>query len=118
MSIDGIGRPPVPPGGAGPLEGGSASGRTGETFQLERGSEAAAVEPSNLLQRLERGELSVDQYLDARVDEAAAPLGSHLSSEQLDFVKSSLRAELESDPVLVELVSRATAGAASGAPSR
>jgi hypothetical protein len=118
MSIDGIGRPPVPPAGAGPLEGGSGADRTGEAFEVKRGSEATEVAPSTLLERLEQGELSVDQYLDARVEEAVTHLDARLSPEQLEFVKSSLRAELETDPVLVELVSRATGGAAVRESSR
>jgi hypothetical protein len=70
-----------------------------------------------LLERLERGELSVDQYLDSRVDEAVAPFQAHLPADKLEFLKSSLRAQLETDPVLVELVRRATEGVAAE-PSR
>lgn len=107
MSIDGIGRPPVPPPGARPTEG-SAPGGNAETFHIDRGAgaSASAVETSatGLLERLERGELTLDQYLDFRVDEAIAPFASRLPSEKLEFLRSSLRAELESDPVLVELV--------------
>lgn len=84
---------------------------------MERRADAGVAgvtpESSGLLERLERGELSVEQYLDERVAEAVAPLESRLSPEQLEFVRSSLRAELESDPVLIEMVQRATRGAGS-----
>jgi len=112
MSIDGIGRPPRPPG-VGPSEGPLPAGGV-DKFQLERSAETSAVSPSGPLARLEKGEISVDQYLDARVEDALAPLVERLAPEQLDFVRSSLRAELATDPVLVELVGRVT-GAVPGA---
>jgi hypothetical protein len=62
-------------------------------------------------QALERGEISVDQYLDARVENAVAPLLSRLSPEQLEFVRAELRSSLTTDPVLVELVRKTTSGA-------
>jgi hypothetical protein len=110
MSIDGIGRPPRPPGGVGPSEGPLPASGTEKTFQLEPNADAKAVSPSSVvLTRLEKGEISVDQYLDARVDDALAPLVARLAPEQLEFVRSSLRAELSSDPVLIELLQRVTA---------
>lgn len=109
MSIDGIGRPPGGPGGVGPLGGPAKPNVTGEGFQVERGAAASGVAPANdPLSRLESGELSVDQYLDARVDEAVAHLVSKLPAEQVAHIRSSLREQLESDPTLVELVRRAT----------
>lgn len=109
MSIDGIGRPPRPPGGVGPADGPLPAAGTEKTFQLERSAEAQAASPSSgPLARLEKGEISVEQYLDARVEDAVAPLASRLAPEQLEFVKSSLRAELATDPVLVELLQRVT----------
>jgi hypothetical protein len=108
MSIDGIGRPPRPPNGVG-FSGGPAPTGDKDTFQVERSGEAKAVSPSGPLARLERGEISVDQYLDARVEEAVEPLVKRLAPETLDFVRKSLRIELSTDPVLIELVKRATA---------
>jgi hypothetical protein len=55
--------------------------------------------------------MSVDQYLDTRVEQAVDHLRDKLSAEQLEFVKSSLREQLAADPVLAELVRRATGGA-------
>ncbi|MBN1609570.1 MAG: hypothetical protein JW940_23260, partial [Polyangiaceae bacterium] len=59
------------------------------------------------LERVRSGELSLDQYLDGRVQEAVQHLVGKLSPDQLDFVRETLREQLSSDPVLVELVGRA-----------
>jgi hypothetical protein len=61
---------------------------------------------SDALERVRSGELSLDQYLDGRVQEAVQHLVGKLSPEQLDFVRGTLREQLSSDPVLVELVQR------------
>src|SRR5258705_12907077 len=114
MSIDGIGkRGGVTPGasvpGAAPAQGSFEVGATGSA------EAAAAPAPvgggSDAFSALERGEINVDQYLDARVEGAVAPLLSRLSPEQLEFVRSELRTALETDPVLVELVRKTTGGA-------
>jgi hypothetical protein len=86
----------------------SSVGSSQESFQLERGAAAGAVSAKGPLGQLERGEIGLEQYLDARVEAAVAPLAERLNPESLAFLKSSLRAELATDPVLVELVRRAT----------
>lgn len=114
MSIDGIGkRGGVTPGasvpGAGPAAG---------SFEVGAASPSAveaAGGASDAFLALERGEISVDQYLDARVESAVAPLLSRLSPEQLEFVRAELRSSLTTDPVLVELVRKTTSGAVQGA---
>jgi len=105
MSIDGIGKRGGVTGatapGAEPARGAFGVG----------GAEAAApltAAGSDAFLALERGELSVEQYLDARVEVAVAPLVSKLSPEQLEFVRGELRTSLETDPVLVELVQKTT----------
>ena len=112
MSIDGIGkRGGVTPGA--PVPGAAPS--PGE-FQVGASSAAAgsaAVGGTDAFQALERGEIDVAQYLDARVEGAVAPLLSKLSPDQLEFVRAELRAALETDPVLVELVRKSTGGAVS-----
>jgi len=116
MSIDGIGKG----GGVGPAATAVPTGPAQRPFevgatQAPAGAEAAGRSiASGALEALERGEISVEQYLDARVESAVAPLHSKLSAEQLDFVRGELRTALESDPVLVELVRRTTSGIASG----
>jgi hypothetical protein len=109
MGIDGIGKPP-PPGPLGPA-GAARPGEAspaGEAFKVERAESAERVAGADPLSRLERGEIDVNQYLDAKVSHAVEHLAGRLSVEQLDFVKSALREQLRSDPVLTELVRRST----------
>ncbi|HEV8548708.1 MAG TPA: hypothetical protein VGQ57_06770 [Polyangiaceae bacterium] len=101
MGIDGIGKPPP----IGPASGTEGPGAPSADFRLP-GAEAAA--PSGDLARLERGEMGLDAYLDARVGAATQHLVGRVSPEQLEFVRQTLRGELSSDPVLIELVRRAT----------
>jgi hypothetical protein len=114
MSIDGIGKR----GGVTP--GGLAPGATPAQSAFEVGGPEAASPPvaaageGDAFLALERGEISVEQYLDARVESAVAPLLSRLSPEQLEFVRSELRSALTTDPVLIELVRKTTSGAAGG----
>ena len=110
MSIDSIGKPP----GAGIGGIGSATSkevaRTAEPFNKvdPSGSATAGGRVSPALAKLQSGELSLDQYLDGRVSDAVSHLVDKLSPEQLEFVKQSLRDQMATDPVLVELVQRAT----------
>lgn len=112
MGIDGIGKPPAPGGPASPAAAGSPTrvSPTGERFEVSRADAPGAAQGTDPLSRLERGEIGVDAYLDARVTEAVAHLEGQLASEQLELVKSTLREQLSSDPVLTELVRRATSG--------
>jgi hypothetical protein len=110
MSIDGINRPggpgSIPPsGGVGPADADVA-----ETDS----SAPVASAGSSALSALDKGEISVDEYLDHKVAEATSHLQGKLNAEQLQFVTETLRAELSDDPVLVELVRRTTAGAGAG----
>ena len=109
MGIDGIGKPPgASIGSVGGVSGGDAA-RGAEPFTVDRSAPAAPSDRiSAALSSLQRGELSLDQYLDGRVGEATSHLAGKLSPEQLEFVKQSLREELATDPVLVELVQRTT----------
>jgi hypothetical protein len=101
MGIDGIGKaPPIAP-----AEGASGTAGTGAEFRL---SQAEGSAQASELGRLERGEIGLDAYLDGRVGEATRHLEGRLTPEQLDFVRQTLRTELGSDPVLVELVRRTT----------
>lgn len=105
MSIDRIGKgpsiaPPTTSEVAGPRPTGS-----GEVFQVAR---AAKTEATNLVEQVRSGELSVEQYLDQRVSEATSHLEGKLAPDQLEFVRNSLREQLATDPVLVDLVRGAT----------
>jgi hypothetical protein len=112
MSIDGIGKPGgVAPGApATPAAPAQASFAVGGVESAPAGAAAAG---SDAFLALERGELTVEQYLDARVESAVGPLVSKLSPEQLEFVRAELRSALETDPVLVELVRKSTDRASS-----
>jgi hypothetical protein len=116
MSIDGIGKPSGLPGSLPPADAPGARPAGGASFEI-RGPEASAAAPggSDALGALERGEISVEQYLDTRVESAVAPLLSKLSPDQLEFVRAELRSALETDPVLVELVRKTTSGVTSAA---
>ncbi len=111
MSIDGIGkRGGIAPGalpGASPTQGQFEVG----TPSQAAASASASLGGSDAFQALERGEINVEQYLDARVEGAVAPLLSKLSPDQLEFVRAELRSALETDPVLVELVRKTTGSA-------
>jgi hypothetical protein len=114
MSIDGIGkRGGVLPGadtpGVAPAKGSFEIGPS--TGVAGAGSAAGG---SEAFSALERGEISVEQYLDARVESAVAPLLSRLSPDQLEFVRGELRQALETDPVLVELVKKTTGALSAG----
>lgn len=112
MGIDGIGKPPG--AGIGGV-GGTASKegvRATEPFTVDAGATApAGGKVSAALSSLQRGELSLDQYLDGRVSDATSHLVGKLSPDQLEFVKQSLREQMATDPVLAELVHRATGAA-------
>lgn len=113
MSIDGIGKPSgVTPGasvpGAAPAQG---SFEVGAPVGVTPSESAAG---SEAFRALERGEIDVEQYLDARVEGALSPLIAKLSPEQLEFVRGELRAALQTDPVLVELVRKTTGVAVGG----
>jgi hypothetical protein len=105
MGIDGIGQgggtPKVGPGPA------SISGPESDKFELlpESVERSGGAE---LLDQVQRGEIRLDAYLDVRVANAVGHLEGKLSPEQLEFVKEELREQLRSDPVLIELVRRAT----------
>jgi hypothetical protein len=112
MGIDGIGKPPgagIPPQG---LDRAGPADPAREAFKVEKPGAAkdaapvAGPAPSDALGRLERGEINVDQYLDQRVTEAVEHLSGKLGPEQLEFVKDTLRDQLKTDPVLMELVRR------------
>ena len=114
MGIDGIGKP----AGAGIGGIGSIAGKEGvgaaEPFKLDPGAAASSGgKVSAALASLQRGELSLDQYLDGRVTDATSHLVGKLSPDQLEFVKQSLREQMATDPVLVELVQRMTGAAPS-----
>jgi hypothetical protein len=117
MGVDGIGSG----GGGRPVPGVGAPDPTGvrevtsdASADPVEGRSTSGVDGSAALERLRRGEIDLDQYLDTRVDEAVRPFSGRLPAEQLEFVKSTLREQLATDPVLVELVRQTTSALGSG----
>jgi len=110
MSIDGVGRgsPPAP-----------VAAIAGDSTQVSGPGEATAARASEglagseALGKLQKGEISLPQYLDATVQQAVSHL--NLPAEQLDFVRVELRRQLETDPALLELVQRSTGQSVSAA---
>jgi hypothetical protein len=109
MGVDGIGSGggrPIRDVGAGDPAGVRSTGVAPEGSAEIRSTSGPSA--SAELARLERGEIDLDRYLDARVDDAVRHLEGRLPAAQIDFVRHSLREQLAADPVLVELVRRAT----------
>jgi hypothetical protein len=109
MGIDGVGKPGAgfPPVSVGAVGGGRGTEADG-SFRVEPGASVEPAGGSDALDQLTRGELSLNEYLDLRVAEATLHLEGKLPTDQLEFVKDSLREQLGTDPVLVELVRRST----------
>lgn len=117
MGIDGIGKPGGPGGIAPPSVGGADHASGPEEFSVQQTEKSSEVEGTSPLDRLRAGEIDVDGYLDARVEQATAHLVDLVDGEKLAFIRSTLRSQLEQDPALIELVKRAT-GAAGAAFER
>jgi hypothetical protein len=114
MAIDGIGKPPISgtPNSVGSPDVTGASSRTEFTIKPTMGSEGASGATrvdNSLVDRLQSGELTRDQYLDIRADQAVHHLVGQLPTDQIDTIRATLREQLSTDPLLVTLVGRATA---------
>jgi hypothetical protein len=59
---------------------------------------SAPVSPA--LDRLRRGELTVEAYVEDRVEHAMARLDQHMSAEQREQVRQVLREHVMTDPAL------------------
>lgn len=70
--------------------------------------QAVKYPKSEAVQRLERGEITLDDYLEERVEEALAHLKDTVAASTLDNLRFVLHEKLRTDPVLVESVRRAT----------
>ena len=114
MGIDRIGQAA---GGPPSVPGAEPASATVPSFEPTAAQAAAPSSEATLLRRLEAGEIDVNRYLDLRVEQATAHLSGALDAERLQFIRDALRSQFETDPVLVELVQRAT-GAARNEPQR
>jgi hypothetical protein len=88
---------------------GSGGGVEGEALRLDPPQSAGSPE---IYARLERGEISVGAYLQARIDEAVQSLEGTVPPEELQSLRESFARELEADPTVQELVRRASLEAA------
>lgn len=107
MSVDGIGSGGRNVGGVGRGEAPLAPAPTEGAAAGHSIGPAASGGPTPL-ERLEKGEISFDQYLDGRVADAVRHLEGRASGAQIDFLRQALRESMAADPVLAELVRRAT----------
>src|SRR5262249_52198780 len=93
---------------AGGVEKPSSTGAPDQAFRVDK---TAAAAPASALEKLRSGDITMSQYLDAKVDEATSHLAGKLAPDQLEFVRANLREQLASDPILVDWVKGATGSA-------
>jgi hypothetical protein len=109
MSIDRI-RAPKPPGATVEAPAGPAGTRSGADFRVARSGrtiEAMAPTAPGPLARLRAGEVDAAGYIELHVHQATAHL-SWLGPEHLQQIQEDLRERCDCDPLLRELVARAT----------
>jgi hypothetical protein len=63
---------------------------------------------SEMLRRLERQEITIEQYLDHCAEEAVAHIKGLVDSDRLQFIKAMIRDQMRTDPVLVRYIEQAT----------
>lgn len=113
--VDGIGKggPKIPPTTGTPTGGAPKVGETGRTFEVQKPAGSAPVQQTQAaagpspIEQLRGGQISLDGYLDLKVNEATAHLKG-LTPVQLDAIKNMLRDQLSSDPALADLFKQAT----------
>jgi hypothetical protein len=66
------------------------------------------VSGTEALERFHAGELSLDEYMDTRVDKAVAHLATLLPPEQFELLKAQLKDQMLNDPSAGVLVQRVT----------
>jgi hypothetical protein len=71
-------------------------------------SNAQASEESEALQRLHRGDITLEEYLDIKADEAVEHLRGKKSAEHIAAVRHAVRMQMVLHPVTVELARRVT----------
>lgn len=91
-------------GPAAPVERSFAEVHAEKTSAAEGTTNASGTSP---LERLKAGEIDVNGYIDARVDQATQGLKG-LSTSQLGSIRLVLREQMLTDPGMSELVRQAT----------
>ena len=112
MAIDGIGKFPISgaPGSVGARENTGSVSKAEFTLQSPSGADSAGAAGKvdhGLLGQVQSGQITRQQYLDIRVDEAVQHLVGQVPAEKLDIIRTSLREQLDTDPLLLALVRRA-----------
>jgi len=64
--------------------------------------------PSESLQKLRRGEMSLDEYLDEAAEAAIGRFKGILSNQDVEVMRATLREHLRTDPITTEMVRRVT----------
>lgn len=64
--------------------------------------------PDDALQRLQSGELTLDEYLDIRVEKALAHVKGRMSEERYQMLRDVMREHIRTDPVCAEMARRVT----------
>ncbi len=109
MAVDGVGKPPIP-GITGPVASIGHSEPPARTeFSVDAPGKASPnveVTPvgSDLLDRLQAGQVTQEQYLDIKAEQAVAHLVGQLPAEQVDLIRATLRDQLSTDPLFERLV--------------
>lgn len=118
MGIDRIGRAGGTAGVASPTTtAAEPSAAISESFAAVAKRAVVAPEAVPLLEQLKAGQIDLNRFLDLRVEQATAHLQAVLDPERLQFIRQSLRIQLQSDPGLLDLVKAAT-GASPPQPDR
>lgn len=83
----------------------SSADRNGNSAAAEGGALHAV---STELGQLRRGELSLEQYVEARVDVATRHLRGRVSKERLEMVREVVRKALSTDPISQQFIRQLT----------
>lgn len=63
---------------------------------------------SEAVRKVKSGEMSLDEYIDQRVEEASSHLKGKIPDETLENLKFVMREKVRTDPLLVETIRRTT----------
>ncbi|MGC4068846.1 MAG: hypothetical protein QM784_30220 [Polyangiaceae bacterium] len=63
---------------------------------------------SEVVRKVKAGEMTLDEYIEHRIEEASSHLRGKVPSETLENLKFVMREKIRTDPLLVEAVHRAT----------
>jgi hypothetical protein len=78
-----------------------ASGNSDQTT-----SDDAAPPPSDDLSRYRRSEITAEQYLESRIDQATLHLRGRVSSRKLDRIRAIVKRMCSSDPAILAMKER------------